>query len=70
VSSDYIPSSVNARNRRREENLDRLLASEAVAQHCKAIARETHDGGRLPTGLLGQAHQAVDEVNDRGLVSS
>jgi hypothetical protein len=67
VVSDYRPSPANAPELGHDFYLDRLLASEIVAQHCGALAALVGDGLQLPTAQLNEARAAVREVDDRGL---
>ena len=67
VVSDYLPSPANAPRQRTELDLAVLGASEAVAARCAAIARHARGGAPPPPGLIGDARQALTELNDRGL---
>jgi hypothetical protein len=67
VVSDYRPSLANAPELGHDLYLDRLLASEIVAQHCGALAAVVRDGLHLPAAQLNEVRDAVREVDDRGL---
>jgi hypothetical protein len=67
VASDYSPSPANAPGLRSDLDLERLLASEAVSEQCKALTSLVRDGLELPAAQLEEARVAVREVEDRGV---
>lgn len=67
VATDYSPTPANAPGLRRDLDLERLAASEAVAEQCRTLAGLVRDGLELPADQLGEVQRAVREVEDRGV---
>lgn len=67
VASDYSPSPANAPGLRRDLDLERLLASEAVGERCRTLAGTVRAGLQVSAAQLSEVREAVREVEDRGL---
>ena len=66
VASDYVPTPPNAPMSRRELDLARPQASEALLTTCARVARTVRDGAAVPPVELGAAQVAL-RVIDREL---
>jgi hypothetical protein len=66
VASDYVPTPPNAPMSRRELDLARPEASEALLTTCTRVARTVRDGAAVPPAELGAAQVAL-RVVDRDL---
>jgi hypothetical protein len=66
VAADYVPTPPNAPRSRRELDLSRPAASEALLTTCAEVARAVRDGAAVPPAELGAAQVAL-RVVDRDL---
>lgn len=66
VASDYVPTPPNAPLSRRELDLARPEASEALLTTCARVARTVREGAAVPPAELGAAQVAL-RVVDRDL---
>jgi hypothetical protein len=67
VASDYASSPANAPGLRRGLDLERLAASEALGERCRALAGRVRSGLQLPADQFNEVHEAVRQVEDRGV---
>jgi hypothetical protein len=67
AACDYVPSPANARTRRRELDLDQLLASEVLGERCQALALQVRKGQTIFPEQLNEAREALERVNERGV---
>ncbi len=67
AACDYVPSPANARTRRRELDLDQLLASEVLGERCQALAVQVRKGQTIFPEQLNEAREALERVNERGV---
>jgi len=67
VACGYAPSPANAPGLRRELDLEQLAASEALGEHCRALAGLVRSGLQLPSDQLNEVREAVRQVEDRGV---